>query len=103
MLKKVLSETLRSLAAQVEEGCADEMTSEDLMEAVRVLSALDSTSRLSKEEACNFMKMSRSLFDSWVQLGTIPKGEKKLGFKELSWKKGDLIIAKEKIAELQSK
>lgn len=103
MLKKVLSETLRKLADQIEEGCADELSSEDLMEAIRVLSSLDSTSMLSKEQACNFMKMSRSLFDSWVQLGIIPKGEKKLGFKELSWKKADLIIAKEKITKLQSK
>ena len=49
MLKKVLSETLRKLADQIEEGCADELSSEDLMEAIRVLSSLDSTSMLSKE------------------------------------------------------
>ena len=34
--------------------------------------------------------MSRSTFDTYIRNGILPKGQKRLGFKELSWTKCDL-------------
>lgn len=59
------------------------------------------TSRpLSKDQACEYMNLSRSTFDTYVRNGWIPKGKKVRGFKELSWKLIDLAIAKEKLKEI---
>ena len=40
---------------------------------------------ISKEQASVYLNMSRSKFDSLVSDGTIPKGRKRVGFKELVW------------------
>lgn len=40
---------------------------------------------VSKEKACRHLNMSRSKFDSKVLEGIIPKGRKRVGFKELVW------------------
>lgn len=45
---------------------------------------------LSKEQACNYLNMSRSKFDSLVAKGIIPKGRKRVGFKELIFYKDEL-------------
>lgn len=55
---------------------------------------------LSKEEACRYLNLSRSTFDTYIRNGWIPKGEKRLGFKELSWLESDLDIACEKIRKM---
>ena len=45
---------------------------------------------LSKVEAANYIGVSRATFDNYINRGWIPKGQKRQGFKELSWKKSDL-------------
>lgn len=40
---------------------------------------------ISKEQASLYLNMSRSKFDSLVSDGTIPKGRKRVGFRELVW------------------
>ena len=45
---------------------------------------------MSKVAAYDYLGISRATFDNYVKLGMIPKGEKKYGFKELSWRKYDL-------------
>lgn len=42
---------------------------------------------LSKAQACDYLKVSRSTFDQMIRNGLIPKGEKHRGLKELTWKK----------------
>lgn len=46
---------------------------------------------LSKDQACTFLNMSRSKFDSLVKEGKLPKGRKRRGFKELCWYEDELI------------
>ena len=47
--------------------------------------------KLSKSEACDYLKISRSTFDKYVSLGLIPKGVKlRQGITELFWNKVDL-------------
>ena len=45
---------------------------------------------LSKIESADYIGVSRATFDNYVSNGYIPKGKKRLGFKELSWNKKDL-------------
>lgn len=47
--------------------------------------------RISKYQACQLLGVSRSRFDQLVREGKIPKGIKQAGFKELSWKKSDIL------------
>ena len=44
----------------------------------------------SKIEAANYIGVSRATFDNYINNGWIPKGQKRQGFKELSWNKSDL-------------
>ena len=48
------------------------------------------TKELSKLEAADYIGVSRATFDNYVRDGLIPKGQKRVGFKELSWNKCDL-------------
>ena len=45
---------------------------------------------LSKIEAAEYIGVSRATFDNYIKKGWIPEGRKRVGFKELSWKKSDL-------------
>lgn len=45
---------------------------------------------LSKIEAADYIGVSRSTFDNYIKKGLIPKGQKRQGFKELSWNKSEL-------------
>lgn len=45
---------------------------------------------LSKIEAADYIGVCRATFDNYVDKGLIPKGTKRQGFKELSWKRLDL-------------
>ena len=45
---------------------------------------------LSKLEAADYIGVSRATFDKYVNEGKLPRGEKRIGFKELSWRKQDL-------------
>lgn len=46
--------------------------------------------RMSKYQACEYLKISRATFDNYVANGWIPRGTHQQGFKELSWLKKDL-------------
>ena len=50
----------------------------------------DTRDKLSKYQACKYLKMSRAKFDNHVRAGDIPRGRKEQGFKELFWLKSDL-------------
>ena len=45
---------------------------------------------LSKTEAADYLGVCRATFDNYINNGWIPKGTKRPGFKELSWKRFDL-------------
>ena len=56
------------------------------------------TKELSKLEAADYIGVSRATFDNYIRKGLIPRGQKRVGFKELSWNKSDLdeFLEKEK-------
>lgn len=45
---------------------------------------------LSKYAACQYLRISRATFDNYVREGKLPRGEHRIGFKELGWKVKDL-------------
>ena len=51
---------------------------------------------MSKEQACNYLNLSRARFDDLVREKKIPRGRKRVGFKELYWWKDELDMCKRK-------
>lgn len=61
------------------------------MEIIKYIKSFtDTTQRISKYKACEYLNISRATFDNYVREGKLPKGKKVAGFKELSWAKRDL-------------
>lgn len=89
VLKKMLVGMLRRIADDLEENkysCSEEQLSESLDQ----LAAFNTDRPMSKEQACIYLNLSRSTFDTHVRNGLLPHGQKIMGFKELSWTKAEL-------------
>lgn len=56
----------------------------------------NTTERLSKYKACQYLNISRASFDNYIREGKLPKGKKTPGFNELSWAKKELDEYKSK-------
>lgn len=84
-LRKLVVRTMRKVAKDIEAGNC-EITEDEAMEILSVISHQP----LSKDQACEFLNMSRSKFDGLVREGKIPKGRKVSGYKELRWYKDEL-------------
>lgn len=77
---KLLTKLMREVADKIDAGTCE--LSEE--ESITLMSILSHTA-LSKEQACNYLNLSRSRFDDLVRDGIIPRGKKRRGFKELVW------------------
>lgn len=86
-LKKLLTKLLRDTANKIDTGTC-ELSEEEATQMLEVLSHI----ALSKEQACIYLNISRSRFDDLVRQGKLPKGKKRVGFKELFWYKDELKI-----------
>ncbi|MBD5422728.1 MAG: hypothetical protein HDR49_06850 [Bacteroides sp.] len=84
-LLKLLAAELRNIADKIESGSC-ELTPEEAMNVLDIVSH----ESMSKEQACSFLNISRATFDLHVKLGHIPRGRKRVGFKELVWYKDEL-------------
>ena len=84
-LKRVVTKLLRETADKIDSGNC-ELNEEQAMDIMSVLGH----EVLSKDEACNYLNLSRSRFDDLVREGKIPKGKKRRGFKELIFYKDEL-------------
>lgn len=73
---KLLEDALRKLRADT---C--EITEEEALAIINNMTHI----AVSKEKACRHLNMSRSKFDAQVLEGVLPKGRKRVGFKELVW------------------
>lgn len=84
-LRKIVAKLLRDVAFKIDSGTC-ELSETEALQIVQVMSHL----ALSKEQACRYLNMSRSKFDFFVKQGKLPKGRKRVGFKELVWFKDEL-------------
>ena len=66
------------------------ITEEDERKIIGVLTDVTET-KLSKYQACQMLNIGRSAFDKLVREGELPRGLKQTGFKELFWRKSDIV------------
>lgn len=89
-LKKMVVKLLRTTADKIDtDNC--ELSEEEAIAIIKNMTHI----ALSKEMACRHLNMSRSKFDDLVRQGKLPKGRKRVGFKELTWWKDELDIMTE--------
>lgn len=93
MLKKLLSKLLRETADKIDAGNCD-LTESEAMELMNVLSH----EALSKEQACSYLNLGRSRFDTLIRMGKLPNGRKVRGRSGLTWYKDELNVASKKIS-----
>ena len=87
--KKLVVKYLRDVADKIEGGTS-EITETEATDILKVIAH----EGVSKEQACQFMNISRSRFDDLVRERKLPKGKKRVGFKELCWWKDELEVCK---------
>lgn len=85
MIKDILKETLQlAIKALDSDNC--NMNEEEMIEVIELMQNFNSELPMSKDQACSFLGISRSKFDTLVRNGKIPRGQKHRGLKELTWK-----------------
>jgi predicted DNA-binding transcriptional regulator AlpA len=84
-LRKQIARELRNLANKFDANTT-EISETQAMDIMSMLTH----EVMSKEQACNYLNLSRSRFDDLVREGSIPRGRKRRGFKELVWYKDEL-------------
>lgn len=76
---------LRRTADKIEAGSC-ELNEEQAIEIMKLIAHQP----MSKEQAAIHLNMSTSKFDSLVKLNKLPKGRKRVGFKEKVWYQDEL-------------
>ena len=76
---------LRRTADKIESGSC-ELNEEQAIEIMKLIAH----QAMSKEQAAIHLNMSTSKFDSLVKLNKLPKGRKRVGFKEKVWYQDEL-------------
>ena len=86
----IIKELLLNIVDNIDTGNS-RIPEENQIEIIDYLKRFtDTTERLSKYKACQYLNISRATFDNYVREGKLPKGKKVAGFKELSWTKKEL-------------
>ena len=87
---KVIRNLLEKIITDLDSGNSN-ITEEEALKLTKVLqSYTDKTVKMSKYQACKYLNVSRATFDNYVREGSIPRGKKEAGFKELFWTLKDL-------------
>lgn len=90
---KIIRKLLCQLIEDIDAGNSN-ITEEEATQIIHMLSAIHDP-WLSKYQACQLLNVSRATFDNLVREGKLPRGMKRAGFKELTWKKTDILNALE--------
>ena len=87
--KKLVVKYLREAADRISDG-SSEISESEAVDILRVIAH----EAMSKEQACNYLNLSRSRFDDLVREKKVPKGQKRTGFKELVYYRDELDMCK---------
>ena len=87
LVVKYLKETIQKIES---DDC--ELSDSEAVDILKVVAHRP----LSKEQACQYLNLSRSRFDDYVRERKIPRGRKRVGFKELCWYQDELDISRTK-------
>lgn len=89
-MMRLIKELLLKIVNDIDTGNSN-LSTEECEEVIEYLSEItNKNEKLSKYQACKYLKVSRTTFDNYVRANKIPKGRKQIGFKELFWYKKDL-------------
>lgn len=88
-MKRVIRNLLQGIINDLDSGNTN-ISEEEAIEVAKVISELRKDNGISKYAACEYLNMSRAIFDNYVREGKIPRGKHEIGFKELRWYKKDL-------------
>ena len=82
-MMKIIKEILLKIIDDIDTGNSN-LSPEECEEVIEYLSGItNKNEKLSKYQACNYLKISRATFDNYVRAKKIPKGRKQIEFKEL--------------------
>jgi len=84
-LVKLVAKLLRETADKLDSGNS-ELSDSEAMDLAGILCH----EVMSKDTACRYLNLSRSRFDDLVRAKKLPKGRKRVGFKELAWYRDEL-------------
>lgn len=84
----VIKNLLQQIITDIDSGNSN-ISEEAQQETIQLLQQFYSKD-LSKVESAKYIGVSRATFDNYINKGLIPKGIKRPGWKELSWKQYDL-------------
>ena len=84
----IIKTLLQQFVNDIDSGNSN-INEQEQLEIINLLQKINQK-ELSKIESADYIGVSRATFDNYVSNGYIPKGKKRLGFKELSWNKKDL-------------
>lgn len=79
---RIIRNLLQQIIDNIDSGNSY-MSEKEQLEAIDFISKINSK-ELSKLESADYIGVSRATFDNYVRDGFIPKGRKRMGFKELS-------------------
>ena len=86
----IIKELLLNIVDNIDNGNS-RIPEDKQIDIIRYLNEFtNTTERLSKYKACQYLNVSRATFDNYVREGKLPKGKKTPGFNELSWTKKEL-------------
>lgn len=80
---------LQKLVDDIDAGNSN-ITEEEERKIITMLSEI-TDNRMSKYQACQYLNISRSTFDSLVRDGFLPEGTHQAGFKEKYWRRSDIL------------
>lgn len=90
--KSLVVKYMREVADKIDAGTSD-VTESQAIDILRIVAH----ERMSKEQACIYLNLSRSRFDELVRAKKLPKGKKEVGWKELAWYQDELDMAVRKL------
>ena len=89
-LLQVVKSILQNIIDQIDSGNCN-MSDEEMFKTIDMLRQYaNPEEKLSKDQVCSKLNVSRATFDNKVRAGKFPKGKKQRGFKELFWTNKDL-------------
>lgn len=90
MYLQAIKAILLAIVDQINSGSCN-LSDDDALQTLDMLRRyVNPEEKLSKDQVCSKLKISRATFDNRVRAGVYPKGKKQRGFKELFWTNKDI-------------
>lgn len=81
-MMKIIKDLLIKIINDIDTGNSN-LSADECNKVIEYLTEItNKNEKLSKYQACKYLKVSRATFDNYVRAGKIPKGRKQIGFKE---------------------